>query len=152
MDFIGQIFSNQILVTGLCAWVVAQIIKTIIHAIINRGIDFSRLLGDGGMPSGHSATVTAAAVSCGIQCGFDSPVFALAAILAIVVMHDATGVRRETGKQAVILNDLIDAMKDLNMDIPVEQKLKLFVGHTPLQVFFGSVLGIIIAVVGNQLW
>ena len=151
MDIIKQIFSNRILATGLCAWAAAQIIKTIIHAIINKGIDFSRLFGDGGMPSGHSATVTAVAVSSGIQCGFDSPVFAVASVLAIVVMHDATGVRWETGKQAAILNDLMDAMQDLNLDIPGDQKLKLFVGHTPLQVFFGSLLGIIISIISYGL-
>ena len=102
------------------------------------------------MPSGHSATVTAVAVSAGIQCGLSSPVFAVATILAIVVMHDAMGVRLETGKQAKVINDMVEMINKLGgTELTNEEKLKEFVGHTPLQVAMGFVLGIIVALVFN---
>ena len=94
------------------------------------------------MPSAHSATVTSVALSCGYVCGFDSPTFALALIFAFVVMHDAMGVRLETGKQAKVLNDL---MEILYTEGTYEQKLKEFVGHTPLQVISGFILGVIVS-------
>ena len=99
------------------------------------------------MPSGHSATVTAIAVSCGMELGFDSPIFAVACFMAIIVMHDAMGVRRETGKQSQVLNHLVEVVYAKNLT--PEEKLKEFVGHTPLQVFFGFLLGLCIAIVIN---
>lgn len=145
MEIIEELLTNRILICGLVSWAVAQVLKVLINAFISREFDIKRLFGDGGMPSGHSATVCAVAVSCGLQEGFGSTIFAVAAILAIVVMHDATGVRRETGKQAVVLNDLLEVLKDNDLHIPIDEKLKIFVGHTPLQVFFGAFLGILIA-------
>lgn len=142
MEILEQLIHNRVLLCGGCAWISAQILKTIIHAILNRGLDLKRLLGDGGMPSGHSATVTAVALSTGLTAGFDSPLFAVAAFLAIIVMHDAMGVRRETGKQAKALNDLMAIIYDEGT--APEIKLKEFVGHSPLQVFFGFILGIIV--------
>ena len=100
-------------------------------------LDFERLYGDGGMPSGHSATVASLATMCGLMCGLQSAEFAIAAILAIIVCHDATGVRRETGRHAEILNELV---KSLETGKPVD--LKELVGHTPLQVFAGILIGI----------
>lgn len=145
MEWLSQLISNRILICSLSAWAAAQVIKTILYAIINKTFEFERLFGDGGMPSGHSATVTAMAVSSGIAYGFDSAVFAIAAIVAIVVMHDATGVRRETGKQAKIINELLSDLKDSKL--PDEEKLKELVGHTPLQVLCGAVLGAVMAIV-----
>ena len=133
-----QIFDNHLLVNSLIAWAVAQIIKTLIYAAIHRKLDFQRLFGDGGMPSGHSATVTAMATTSAIEYGLDSPVFAITAILGIIVMHDAMGVRREAGKHAKILNHLL---LSLSQDTPPEDVLKEFLGHTPLQVCFGALLG-----------
>ena len=98
MEILKQILMNRILISGLIGWAVAQVLKTIIYLVVNHELNFERLFGDGGMPSGHSATVTAVALSTGLECGFGSPVFAVAMILAIVVMHDASGVRLETGK------------------------------------------------------
>lgn len=144
-EIIRQIISNRILISGACGWLSAQVLKTIIFAITNHRIDMSRLVGDGGMPSGHSATVTAIAVSCGIEQGFDSPVFALACFVAIIVMHDAMGVRLETGKQSRVINHLVEIV--YAKDLSPEEKLKEFVGHTPLQVFFGFLLGFLIAIV-----
>ena len=130
-DFISEFISNRILLAGACGWLTAQVLKTIIYAITNHGIDWTRLAGDGGMPSGHSATVTAIAVSCGIELGFDSALFALSFFFAIIVMHDAMGVRLETGKQAMMLNNLAEVIYD--KELTPEEKLKEFVGHTPLQ-------------------
>ena len=133
-----QLLNNQILVNSLLAWAAAQIIKTILYAAVHRQIDIHRLFGDGGMPSGHSATVTAMATTAALEYGLDSPIFAVTAIFGIVVMHDAMGVRREAGKHAEVLNNLIAS---LNQDVPPEEVLKEFLGHTPLQVCFGALLG-----------
>ena len=137
MDIL-QLLNNQILVSSLLAWAAAQIIKTILYAAVHRQIDIHRLFGDGGMPSGHSATVTAMATTAALEYGLDSPIFAITAIFGIVVMHDAMGVRREAGKHAEVLNNLIAS---LNQDVPPEEALKEFLGHTPLQVCFGALLG-----------
>ncbi len=141
MNIINELVSNPILICAAITWATAQILKTIIHAIVNKSLDPRRLFGDGGMPSAHSATVTSVALSCGFVCGFDSPIFAVALIFAFIVMHDAMGVRLETGKQAKVLNDLMDLFYTEGTP---EQKLKEFVGHTPLQVISGFVLGVII--------
>ena len=133
-----QLLNNQILVNSLLAWAAAQIIKTILYAAVHRQVDLHRLFGDGGMPSGHSATVTAMATTAALEYGLDSPIFAITAIFGIVVMHDAMGVRREAGKHAEVLNNLIAS---LNQDVPPEEALKEFLGHTPLQVCFGALLG-----------
>ena len=137
MDIL-QLLNNQILVNSLLAWAAAQIIKTILYAAVHRQVDLHRLFGDGGMPSGHSATVTAMATTAALEYGLDSPIFAITAIFGIVVMHDAMGVRREAGKHAEVLNNLIAS---LNQDVPPEEVLKEFLGHTPLQVCFGALLG-----------
>ena len=97
---IREICENKIIQTGAVAWVTSQILKTILHLIVNKKIVWERLVGDGGMPSSHSATVTSVAVATGFIAGWGSPVFGVAVFLAIIVMHDARGVRRETGKQA----------------------------------------------------
>ncbi len=111
-----------------------------------------RLFGDGGMPSGHSATVTAVAVSVGLECGFGSPIFAVAMIMAIIVMHDAMGVRLETGKQAKVLNDMTEILEKLSgTELSNEDKLKEFVGHTPFQVLMGMILGLIVGIVINMI-
>lgn len=98
MDYISQILSNKIILAGIVSWTSAQCLKLLIFWIVNKKLDFERLLGDGGMPSSHSATVTSVALMTGLVSGFDSPVFGVAFILAVVVMHDASGVRLETAK------------------------------------------------------
>ncbi len=143
MQDINDLLSNTILITGAVAWVSAQIIKMVLFVIVNRTVDISRLFGDGGMPSSHSATVTSVALSVGLVEGFDTPVFAVAFFLAVIVMHDAMGVRRETGKQAKVINDMIALVYDEG--ISPEEKLKEFVGHSPSQVVAGFALGVIIA-------
>lgn len=142
-----QLLSNYPLISAVLAWFVAQVIKTAIDAYFNKGINWERMTGSGGMPSSHSSTVVSLAIATGISYGVDSTLFAIALIFAIVVMYDATGVRRETGKQAVILNRLL-------LDNPFswtgkefEKKLKEYVGHSPFQVLMGAILGILIAVI-----
>ncbi|MBP5261809.1 MAG: divergent PAP2 family protein [Clostridiales bacterium] len=150
MEYLYQLIDNSILITGLCAWILAQILKTFTYLIVNREFKLERLFGDGGMPSGHSATVTSVAVMTGLSQGFDSPVFAVAAILAIVVMHDAMGVRLETGKQAKAINDMQEFINKMSgKELTDEEKLKEFVGHTPLQVCMGALLGIVVGIVVN---
>ena len=146
MEYVHAFFTNRILIGGLIGWASAQVLKTIIFLLVNKKLQLERLFGDGGMPSGHSATVSAVALLTGYECGFGSPVFAVAFIMAIVVMHDAMGVRLETGKQAKAINEMTEFGKDLK-PLPRYGKLKEFVGHTPLQVVMGSVLGIIVALV-----
>nr|WP_036595048.1 MULTISPECIES: divergent PAP2 family protein [Oribacterium] len=145
--FMEQLLSNYPLMSAVLAWFVAQVIKTAIDAYFNKGINWERMTGSGGMPSSHSSTVVSLAIATGISYGVDSTLFAIALIFAIVVMYDATGVRRETGKQAVILNRLL-------LDNPFswtgkefEKKLKEYVGHSPFQVLMGAILGILIAVI-----
>ena len=142
---INEILQNQILICGCLGWGIAQILKTIIYAGINKKIDWKRLFGDGGMPSGHSATVTAMAVRSFLIYGAGSFEFAVTFMLAIIVMHDAMGVRQETGKQAKIIKDLASFMESLGRDITDEEKLKEFVGHTPLQVTAGAIIGSLVA-------
>ncbi|MBQ9717404.1 MAG: divergent PAP2 family protein [Clostridia bacterium] len=134
--------TNPFLMTGVCSWFSAQVVKTIIHFIINKKFDIHRLFGDGGMPSGHSATVTSLATISALFYGTGSFEFAVTAILAIIVCHDAMGVRLETGKQAEVLNDLIEIIDMLTTEKVPEVKLKEFVGHTPIQVVAGTLVGI----------
>ena len=142
MDWLHELLRNRFLTTGVASWFAAQVIKTLIHAIINKKLVLERMVGDGGMPSAHSATVTSLAVISALSFGFDSFQFAVTALLAMIVCHDAMGVRLETGKQAQIINEMIEAFEALTKkDLP-EMKLKEFVGHTPIQVVAGILLGI----------
>ena len=144
-DFI----SNKVVITAFASWLSAQILKTITHAIVYKKIDFKRLLGDGGMPSCHSAVVSSTALSIGLIEGFNTSLFALAALVAIVVMHDASGVRLETGKQAKVIKDMSQFIESLNNIKFDDDSLKEFVGHTHLQVFMGAILGILVALFVN---
>ena len=135
MNWFQELLSNPFLLIGLSSWFWAQLIKTIIHAIVTKSIDFTRLIGDGGMPSGHSATVSSLATAAALVYGLGSFEFAMAFIFAIVV-------RLETGRQAVIINDIVEAFNSLASEKLPEAKLKEFVGHTPLQVIAGILLGV----------
>lgn len=143
---------NPILIVGAVAWLFSQVSKAIIYLIINKRFQLDRLVGDGGMPSSHSATVTAVAVMTGLRCGWDSPIFAVAAILALIVMHDAMGVRQETGKQAKVINSMVELINSLGRgELTPEETLKEFVVHTRRQVVVGAVLGGVIALVMNRI-
>ncbi len=139
MSFFQKLLSNRILLTALLAWAIAQVTKTILHAIVNRGIDWERLVGDGGMPSCHSATVCALATAAALHQGADSAIFALAAGMAMIVMDDARGVRRESGRHAKALNELLDLLMG---EAAPEVKLKEMLGHSPLQVLIGALIGV----------
>ena len=147
MDWFISLITNPFLITSVSSWFIAQVIKVLIHWAIYKKLNIERFYGDGGMPSGHSATVSSLMVVCGLACGTDSAIFAISAILALIVCHDAMGVRRETGKQAVLLNELAKAFSALADNTLPEVKLKEFVGHTPIQVIAGILIGIINGVV-----
>jgi len=148
MDVLLQIITNKILIVGIVSWFLAQVFKCISNLILTKKFSIERLFGDGGMPSGHSATVVSVAVATGLYEGFDTAVFAVAMILAIVVMHDAMNVRYQAGKQAELLNAMADMFEKLTgADLPNEEKLKELLGHTPLQVAAGCLLGIATAII-----
>ena len=150
MQFFHDLASNKIFLTAALGWLIAQVLKTIIHTFFTKEFDAERLVGSGGMPSSHSATVVSLAAATYFEYGAASFEFAVSAILAIVVMYDARGVRRETGKQAELLNDIIKIFEDMGRsEISTHDKLKEFVGHTPLQVLIGGPLGITIAILLN---
>lgn len=147
MSFINELFSNYIFLTAATGWLVAQILKTIIYIILSKEFSAERLVGSGGMPSSHSATVCALATAVYFEHGASGYPFAMAVIFAIIVMYDAMGVRRETGIQAKLLNDIIKVFEDMGREeISAHDKLKEFVGHTPLQVLIGAILGTAIAI------
>lgn len=145
MTFWQELLHNEILMSAGLSWILAQIIKTIIHLILTKKFVAERLIGSGGMPSCHSATVCALTTSVLINEGVNSPFFAISAILAIIVMYDARGVRRETGVQAKVLNEIMEVIEKMGSDLNNDEKLKEFVGHTPFQVVVGAILGVIVA-------
>ena len=147
MERLYDLLKNPFLLTAISSGLLAQVIKALINAAVNKKFSLERLFGDGGMPSGHSATVTSLAVITALTYGLDSFNFAVTAILAIVVCHDAMGVRQETGKQAVVINEIVKIFTLLTEEELPEVKLKEFVGHTPAQVIAGIILGIINAFV-----
>lgn len=151
MDFLIDLIHNTVFISAVLGWMVAQVIKTIIHLIITKQFVAERMVGGGGMPSSHSATVCALATATGIRYGGGSFEFAIAIMFAIIVMYDAMGVRRETGIQAKVINEMMEMLTNMGSKMSVEDKLKEFVGHTPLQVLIGAILGIIIAVIVNGL-
>ncbi|BAZ42284.1 acid phosphatase/vanadium-dependent haloperoxidase-related protein [Calothrix sp. NIES-4101] len=144
MQDIGDIFNNRVLLVALIACLIAQILKLAIEIIKNRKLNVQVLVTTGGMPSAHSALVTALAAGVGQTVGWQSPEFAVAMVFAIIVMYDAAGVRQAAGKQARILNQMIDELFQENHEFH-EDRLKELLGHTPFQVIAGSVLGITIS-------
>ena len=145
MDWFLEMITNPFVLTGAIAWFVAQVIKTILYFVINKKIDWGRMIGDGGMPSGHSATVTSLAVITCLIAGPGSVEFGITLWLEIIVCHDATGVRRETEKQAYLITELIKSFETLFEEQLPEVKLKKFVGHTPIQVLAGIIVGFVTA-------
>jgi len=144
MNFFSQIFRNKVFLATFFAWMVAQGIKVILGIIKNKRFDFRWFIDTGGMPSSHTAAVTAMATSVGITFGFDSPMFAMALIFTLVVMFDAQGVRRAAGKQAEILNKI---MEDIQFRRKLgEDRLKELLGHTRFEIFAGAVVGVLVAV------
>ena len=150
MGFWDKFLSNEVLISAIVGWTVAQILKTLIDFGLNKSFTPERLVGSGGMPRSHSATVCGLTTASALCYGVDSFQFAISFILAAVVMYDAIGVRQETGKQAKLLN-LIMEQDWFNLNNQeIQKRLKEFVGHTPLQVAAGAALGIILAFVVHQ--
>lgn len=138
INIIVGVFSNKILIVSLTGWVVAQMLKVYYYYFKTRKINFGHMLESGGFPSTHSALVISVATACGLYYGFDSPFFAVAIAFALIVTYDATGVRRAAGQQAFVLNKLIKEKYE------EEPRLKELLGHSPLEVFGGILVGIIV--------
>ena len=139
----GELLANRVLVVAFSAWLLAQVLKLLIYLWRDRRINLRHLVSSGGMPSSHSALVTALATATGITSGTRSAVFAVAVIFAAVVMYDAAGVRQAVSIQARILNRMLDEIfVEHRFD---EKRLRELIGHTPLEVFVGAVLGLAVA-------
>ena len=145
-DFLRMFFENHVLVAALLAWLIAQLLKGILYLIQNRKMNWDRFWGSGGMPSSHAALVTSLVMSIAIEDGgISSTSFAIALVFAFVVIYDATGVRYATGEQGKVLNKINELKGDENKLF--EKDFKELNGHTKLEVFAGSVLGIAVAIV-----
>lgn len=144
MQDFGNILNNSVLLVAVVACLIAQASKLVVELIKNGKVNIRSLVGTGGMPSAHSALVTSLATGVGQTCGWASPDFAIATIFAIIVMYDAAGVRQAAGKQARILNQMVDELFSEHHSFN-EDRLKELLGHTPFQVIVGSVMGVTIS-------
>ncbi|MBO1350145.1 MAG: divergent PAP2 family protein [Hormoscilla sp. GUM202] len=151
MQDFGHILDNRVLLVSLSACFIAQAIKLVVDLVKNQKLNVRALVTTGGMPSSHSALVAALATEVGQQTGLDSPDFAIATIFAIIVMYDAAGVRQAAGKQARILNQIIDELFQEKPEFN-EDRLKELLGHTPVQVIVGFLLGVAISFVANFIY
>ncbi|MFP4698399.1 MAG: divergent PAP2 family protein [Eubacteriales bacterium] len=138
----SAILYNKPLISAVLAWLIAQLIKLTLALFSTKRIDFTKLVASGGMPSSHSATVCALATAIGELQGYDSSMFGIASIVALVIMYDASGVRRAAGKQAKVLNKIVKELE--NNELHFEERLKELLGHTPIEVFIGGLLGIFV--------
>ena len=144
MHHISEFANNQIMLCALLSWFIAQVLKIPTNLITEKRLDWKRLLGSGGMPSSHTSFVVALTIMVGAVEGFGSALFAVSFTLAAIVMYDATGVRRETGTQAQVINEIL---RNVFIDgKPIsEDNLKELVGHKPVEVAAGFILGVIVA-------
>ena len=146
---IGTLIQNHVLLTGLAGWLLAQVLKIPVDCIRERRWNWALFFAAGGLPSSHSCLVTSTAMAVGLHYGFDNPLFAVAVALAMVVVYDATGIRRQAGMQARKINVLVE---ELLKGHPInEQHLREVIGHTPLEALGGVLLGLVVAV-GLWLW
>ena len=167
MEVLRLLTSNYVINVGFVAWFAAQVIKTLLAFIPTKKINWERMVGAGGMPSSHSSLVCAIAVGVARTMGYSSPEFGIALALAGIVMYDAMGVRRAAGEQAKVLNRMVidfkdmyqmireefdalargERLEDVEEHMQTKRKLKEFLGHTPLEVLCGALLGILIAII-----
>lgn len=138
-------FGNIILLLCFISWALAQLAKGLIQLITEGHVTLAMVLSSGGMPSSHSAFVTCCAVTVGTLYGFDSGMFAVAAVMAVVVMYDACNVRRQSGEQAKAINLILQNWDKMTPEL-LGLQVKVLLGHTPLQVFFGALLGVIVSI------
>lgn len=143
MLFIHEILKNQILMVAITAWIIAQSLKIFLFFLTHKRFNFRRFIESGGMPSSHSALVSSLATAVGKTEGWESGITAITLVFALIVMYDAAGVRRAAGKQAEVLNKIIDEF--LHKRGFREERLKELIGHTPFEVIVGGLLGIFIA-------
>ena len=146
MEHLTGILDNDILWAAFIAWALAQFLKIVIEFWRVKRLHLGLMFSTGGMPSSHSAFMVAMATSVGLREGFDTTAFAIAAAISIVVMSDAAGVRRAAGKQAVVINRLVENIENKGI-IVLDKKLKELLGHTPVEVACGALLGVVVAVV-----
>ncbi|MCL2566211.1 MAG: divergent PAP2 family protein [Defluviitaleaceae bacterium] len=144
MGYLEALSNNIVLLSAILAWALAQFLKVIIELLRVRRIKPGLMFSTGGMPSSHSSFMAAMATAVGLGSGFDSVIFAVAAAISLVVMSDAAGVRRAAGKQAKVINSLVENIE--NTGIVLDKKLKELLGHTPIEVACGAILGICIAI------
>lgn len=142
MTILPGIFENRILVSAMTAWLVAQIIKVLLNLVLRRRLDLELLLSSGAFPSSHAAIVCALCLGVGRYYGWSSPLFAIAAVFAMIVMYDAAGVRWAAGKQAEVINKLVERYY-VGSDLS-QKRLKELIGHTPFEVFGGALVGILV--------
>ncbi len=140
MEYVQDFLANRVLWVSFFAWFVAQLIKVILVLIQEKRFDIGRMIGSGGMPSSHSSFVMALTTSVAFESGLSSPLFAACVVFSFVVMYDASGVRRETGRQAEVLNDILENFGKQDPEIFGKQ-LKELIGHEPIEVFAGALLG-----------
>lgn len=145
MDDFQKVIYNKYLYVPLLVWFCIQTFKVITDLIRTKKFNFKRIMGAGGMPSSHSAVVTCLAALIGKNEGFDTSLFAVSVIFAMIVMYDAAGVRRAAGKQATLLNKIVETPGLTN--VQVQEKLVEVLGHTPLQVFIGAIIGIVVGTI-----
>lgn len=138
---------NQVLVLSVLSWALAQLAKGIVQRVVEGTFTLEQFLASGGMPSSHSALVTCCAVTIGMLYGFDSGLFALSCLFALVVMYDACHVRKSSGEQAQMVNEMLRSIQEMKPGM-TQQELKVFMGHTTLQVFFGALLGLAVGLLG----
>ncbi|MEW6308214.1 MAG: divergent PAP2 family protein [Bacillota bacterium] len=141
---IAALLSNEVLIAALLAWFLAQVLKVPIYMFREKRVDFRWLVSTGGMPSSHTSFVTALSAAVGMAEGLNSPLFAVATVFALIVMYDAAGVRQAAGKQAQVLNKIVDELATRH--VLQERRLKELLGHTPVEVLAGALLGITVAV------
>lgn len=144
MMLLKALTSNYILNVTATAWLTAQVLKTIINYFSTKTFNAERLIGAGGMPSAHSAFVCSLVMATAEKCGFSSPEFAISLALATVVMYDAMGVRRAAGEQAKTINKMVEELSK-NNNVEAGRKLKELLGHTPLEVLGGAIVGIVVS-------
>lgn len=145
MVFLKLFWSNRIFRVAVLSWFMAQTIKVFHTLITKKRFDFTRFIDSGGMPSSHASFVMGLTTAIGLTHGWDSTYFTISLCVSLVIMYDAAGVRRAVGKQAIILNKMLEDMQHKRKKIMTEQRLKELIGHTPVEVFAGAILGIIIA-------
>ncbi|MDR1598844.1 MAG: divergent PAP2 family protein [Oscillospiraceae bacterium] len=144
---LSHIVENHVLWTALLAWLIAQVAKVVVILVTEKRLNIRKIIQSGGMPSSHAAMATALAMGVGFREGFGEPIFALACALALIVMYDASGVRRQAGRHAKVINQMLTELENLiEKGTPINQETLIdWIGHTPIEVLVGAVLGGVVA-------